>query len=207
MKNDRLLIWLGFIIISTVWGSTWLAIKIGLRTMPPFYAAGFRFVVASAVLYGIIRIRKLSIPFTPDARKVYLALGILSFAVPFALAYWGQQFIPSGLGSILFCAFPLWVLVFSHFMLVNERLDLYKAAGALLGFIGILIVFSPDLSMPDSSAIPGMAAILLSATMQAFALILIKKHGHAISPFTMNFVGMAMASVLLLLLGFLFEPI
>ncbi len=206
MRNVRFLTWLGFIIISTVWGSTWLAIKIGLRTMPPFFAAGFRFVVASAVLYGIIRMRKLPIPFTPDARRVYFALGVLSFAIPFALAYWGQQFIPSGLGSILFCAFPLWVAVFSHFFLVNERLDFFKALGTLLGFIGILIVFSPDLSLPDSSAIPGMAAILLSATMQAYALVVTKKHGQAISPFTMTFVGMAMASVLLLLLGLLVEP-
>ncbi len=206
MKNDRLLVWLGFIVISTVWGSTWLAIKIGLRTMPPFFAAGLRFVVASGVLYGIVRMRKLPIPFTPDALRVYFALGVLSFAIPFALAYWGQQFIPSGLGSILFCAFPLWVAVFSHLLLVNERLDFFKALGTLLGFAGILIVFSPDLSVPDSGAIPGMAAILLSATMQAYALVITKKHGQEINTFSMTFVGMAMASVILLLLGILFEP-
>jgi drug/metabolite transporter (DMT)-like permease len=205
MKNNRLLIWLGFLIISTVWGSTWLAIKIGLRTMPPFYAAGFRFVVASAVLYGLLRIRKLPIPFTPDARRVYATLGLLSFAVPFALAYWGQQFIPSGLGSILFCAFPLWVAVFSHLFLANERLDLFKAVGTLLGFIGILVVFSRDLSLPNSSAIPGMVAILLGATMQAYSLIVTKKHGHDISPITMTFVGMVIGAVVLLLLGVLFE--
>jgi drug/metabolite transporter (DMT)-like permease len=205
MKNDRLLTWLGFFIISTVWGSTWLAIKIGLRTVPPFYAAGMRFVVASAVLYAIVRMRKLPIPFTPDARRVYFALGVLSFAIPFALAYWGQQFIPSGLGSILFCAFPLWVAVFSHFMLVNERLDFFKAVGTLLGFVGILIIFSPDLSMPDSSEIPGMAAILLGATMQAYALVVTKKHGHDISPITMTFVGMVIGAAILLLLGFFFE--
>ncbi len=206
MKNDRLLVCLGFIVISTVWGSTWLAIKIGLRTMPPFFAAGLRFVVASGVLYGIVRMRKLPIPFTPDALRVYFALGVLSFAIPFALAYWGQQFIPSGLGSILFCAFPLWVAVFSHLLLVNERLDFFKALGTLLGFAGILIVFSPDLSVPDSGAIPGMAAILLSATMQAYALVITKKHGQEINTFSMTFVGMAMASVILLLLGILFEP-
>jgi drug/metabolite transporter (DMT)-like permease len=205
MKNDRLLTWLGFIIISTVWGSTWLAIKIGLRTVPPFYAAGFRFVVASVVLYGIVRARKLPIPFTPDARRVYFALGVLSFAVPFALAYWGQQFIPSGLGSILFCAFPLWVAVFSHFLLANERLDVFKAVGTLLGFVGILIVFSPDLSLPDSSAIPGMAAILLGATMQAYALVITKKHGQDISPITMTFVVMVVGAVILLMMGVLFE--
>lgn len=207
MKNDRILIWLGFIIVSTVWGSTWLAIKIGLRTMPPFFAAGLRFVVASVVLYGIVRMRRLPIPFTPDALRVYFALGILSFAIPFALAYWGQQFIPSALGSILFCAFPLWVAVFSHLLLANERLDFFKAIGTLLGFVGILIVFSPDLDVPDSAGIPGMAAILLSATMQAYALVITKKHGQEINTFSMTFVGMAMAAVFLLSLGFLFEPI
>ena len=205
MKNDRLLTWLGFLIISTVWGSTWLAIKIGLRTVPPFYAAGLRFLVASAVLYVIVRMRRLPIPFTPDAQRVYFAVGILSFAVPFALAYWGQQFIPSGLGSILYCVFPLCVAVFSHFLLANERLDLYKTIGTLLGFAGILIVFSPDLSLPDSSAIPGMAAILLGATMQAYALVITKKHGQGISPITMTFVGMVIGAVILLLLGAAFE--
>ena len=206
MKNNRLLTWTAFIIISTVWGSTWLAIKIGLATMPPFFAAGFRFVVASAVLYGVVRIRGLSIPFTADAWRVYFALGILSFAIPFALAYWGQQFIPSGLGSILFCAFPLCVALFSHFLLPNERLDMFKVVGTLLGFVGILIIFSPDLRVTDRSAFPGMAAILVSATMQAFALVVTKKHGQAISPVSMTFVGMVMASAILLVLGLLFEP-
>jgi drug/metabolite transporter (DMT)-like permease len=206
MNNHRLLTWTGFIIISTVWGSTWLAIKIGLSTMPPFFAAGFRFVVASVVLYTIVRLRKLHIPFTRDAWTVYFALGILSFAIPFALAYWGQQFIPSGLGSILFCAFPLCVALFSHFLLPDERLDAFKVVGTLLGFLGILVIFSPDLHVADNSAVAGMAAILLSATMQAYALVVTKKHGQEISPITMTFVGMFMASVILLLLGLLFEP-
>jgi drug/metabolite transporter (DMT)-like permease len=206
MKNDRILTWLGFIIISTVWGSTWLAIKIGLQTVPPFLAAGFRFVVASAVLYGIIRARRLKIASTPDARKVYFALGVLSFAIPFALAYWGQQFIPSGLGSILFCAFPLCVALFSHFILVNERLDAFKAVGTLLGFVGILVIFSPDLTLTDSSAYVGMAAVLLSAVMQAYALVITKKHGQEVNTITMTFVGMVIGAVVLIALGVLFEP-
>lgn len=207
MRNDRLLVWLGFIIISTVWGSTWLAIKIGLQTVPPFFAAGFRFVVASAVLYGILRARKLSIPFTPDARKVYFALGILSFAIPFAMAYWGQQFIPSGLGSILFCAFPLCVALFSHFLLIHERLDAFKAVGTLLGFVGILIVFSPDLELTDNSAFVGMAAVLLSAVIQAYALVITKKYGQEVNTISMTFMGMIIGAVVLVGLGFAFESV
>ncbi len=207
MKNHRLLVWLGFIIISTVWGSTWLAIKIGLESMPPFFAAGLRFAVAAAVLYVILRARGLSIPFTPDARRVYFILGVLSFAIPFALSYWGQQFISSGLGSIIFCAFPLSVALFSHFLLPDERLDTFKIAGTLLGFLGILIIFSPDLTVSYSSEFLGMAAILGCAVLQAYALVITKKYGQAINSITMTFVGMVIGAVSLIALGLLFEPV
>lgn len=173
--------------------------------MPPFFAAGFRFAVASAVLYGIMRTRKLSIPFTADARKVYFAVGVLSFAIPFALAYWGQQFIPSGLGSILFCAFPLCVALFSHFILANERLDAFKTVGLLLGLFGVLIIFSRDFILKDSSAYIGMAAVLFSAIMQAYALVITKKYGQAVDAVTMTFVGMAIGTVFLIGLALLFE--
>jgi drug/metabolite transporter (DMT)-like permease len=102
MKSERLLIWLGFALISTVWGTTWLAIRIGLESIPPFYAAAIRCLLAAGVLYAILRFTGGRIPATRLAWRVYLALGVLTIAIPFALIYWGQQYIPTGLSSILF---------------------------------------------------------------------------------------------------------
>jgi drug/metabolite transporter (DMT)-like permease len=205
VTGERVRIWIGFVIVSSVWGSTWLAIKIGLESVPPFLGAGLRFVIACALLWLIIRWRKLPIPFTSEARKVYLSMGLLTCTAPFALVYWGQQFIPSALGSILFAAFPFWVAFFSHFMLANERLDRYGLAGIIVGFLGVVIIFWGDFQLSNSSAILGMSAILLSVVIQALSLVQVKKWGHSVDPIVMNFVGIAIGMVALLTLGWILE--
>lgn len=201
MNSERTRIWIGFVIISLVWGSTWLAIKIGLTSVPPFFAAGIRFLIASAVLYVILRLRGLSILLTPETRKLYAALIFLSYSIPFALVYWGQQYIPSGLSSILFGAYPFSVAIFSHLLLVKERLTWFKIAGIVFGFVGIVIIFSGDVHWTETAGVLGMACILVSTVMQALAVVLIKKYGQPISPFVMNFVGMLGGGVILGTLG------
>ena len=86
--NKKFLVPLGFVLVSTIWGSTWLAIKINLEYLPPFLSAGVRFLVASLVLLAIVLFRILRIPFHREALKTYFAIGVLSFAIPFALVYW-----------------------------------------------------------------------------------------------------------------------
>ncbi len=205
MTGEKIRIWAGFSIVSLVWGSTWLAIKIGLESIPPFLGAGVRFAVATLILLAIVRVRGLRVPFTPDAKKVYLILGILSFGIAYALVYWGEQFITSGLCSVLFAAFPLCVAVFSHFLLENERLTAFKIAGIALGSAGLAIIFWGDLRLSDASAVPGMVAVLLSTVLQGVTLVLIKKYGQPVNPFAMNLVGMGLGTIVLLVLGFTFE--
>ncbi len=205
MKSERVLIWLSFALISTVWGTTWLAIRIGLETLPPFYAAAIRCLLAAVVLYAIVRLTGGRIPSTRVAWRVYLALGVLTIAVPFALIYWGQQFIPTGLSSILFGAFPFWVALLSHMMLPDERLNGFKIGAVVLGFAGVAVIFSADVYLSDSNAFMGMMAVLASTFLQALTLVYIKKYGQEVSPTAMNFVGMAMGGVLLLLLSVALE--
>ncbi len=205
MKGEKLRIWVGFSIISFVWGSTWLAIKIGLESIPPFLGAGVRFAVATLILLAIVRIRQLRVPFTPDAKKVYLVLGILSFGIAYAMVYWGEQFITSGLCSVLFAAFPFCVAVFSHFILENERLTAFKVTGIALGIAGLVIIFWADLRLSDSSGALGMTAVLLSAALQGVTLVLIKKYGQPVNPFAMNLMGMGLGTVVLFVLGITLE--
>lgn len=206
MKNsERVMIWIAFAIISTVWGTTWLAIRIGLETVPPFLSAGIRCVVASVILYAIVRVRRLAIPLTPSAWKVYLSLGVLTIGIPFALIYWGQQYIPTGLSSILFGAFPFCVAVLSHLMLRDEPMTVSKGVAIALGFAGVVIIYYSESSIADTRALLGMSAVLVSVVLQALALVLIKKHGEPVSPLSMNFVGMAMGGIMVLLLSFAVE--
>ncbi len=203
--SERTLVWVAFAIISTVWGTTWLAIRIGLETVPPFLSAGLRCLLAAVVLYLILRVRGGTIPFSREAWKVYVSLGVLTIGIPFALIYWGQQFIPTGLSSILFGAFPFWVAILSHYMLADERLNVYKAVAILFGFAGVFIIFSAEASLPGSRGLLGMTAVLISTFLQAVALILIKRYGEPVTPLAMNFVGMTMGGMMLLVFSALFE--
>ncbi len=204
-KSERILIWIAFTIISTVWGTTWLAIRIGLETVPPFLSAGIRCCFAAVVLYGMVRVRGVPVPLTRNAWRVYVSLGVLTIGIPFGLIYWGQQYIPTGLSSILFGAFPLWVAILSHLMLRDERLNVFKVIAVVLGFIGVVVIFSAESSIGDARAFLGMSAVLVSTILQALALIVIKKFGEPVSPIAMNFIGMAMGGGLLLIMSVLLE--
>jgi drug/metabolite transporter (DMT)-like permease len=206
MKNtERIMVWVAFAIISTVWGTTWLAIRIGLETVPPFLSAGIRCLAAAVILYGIVRVRGDAVPMTASAWKVYLSLGVLTIGVPFALIYWGQQYIPTGLSSILFGSFPFCVAILSHLMLRDEPMTLSKAVAIVLGFAGVVIIYYAESAIADPRAFLGMSAVLVSVLLQALALVLIKKHGEPVSPHSMNFVGMAMGGTMVLLLSLAVE--
>ncbi|MFN0156737.1 MAG: DMT family transporter [Bacteroidota bacterium] len=205
MNSPRIGVWSGFIAISLIWGSTWLAIKIGLGSVPPFLGVGIRFLVGAAILFIIVRWRKVQIPWTHDTRILYVSLIILSYSIPFGLVYWAELFIPSGLGSILFASYPFWVAIFSQIFLPGERGTMFKAAGIVLGFSGLLIIFSNDIHWTDAQGLLGMSAVLLSTVMQAASTIVAKKYGQPVNPFAMNLVGMSFGGALLFLFGLMTE--
>lgn len=196
---------LGLIAICIIWGTTWLAIKVGLESIPPFLAAGARFLLASAVLGIIIKVRKVRLPVEPEFIRLTLLLGFMAFGIPFALVYWGQQHIETGLSSILFASFPLWVAVFSHFRLETEQVSITKWIGTISGFIGILIIFWSDFAFQSKFVILGMGAILLSAFLQAFVTVSTKKHGKEYPAMAFTFVGMLIGGICMMILSLLVE--
>src|SRR5271155_4048469 len=95
-----------YTLICLIWGSTWLVIKIGLEGVPPFLAAGLRFLLASTVLFGLVAARGGKIRLTKDDKISVLSCGILSFTLSYALVYWAEQYISSGLTAILWGTMP-----------------------------------------------------------------------------------------------------
>ncbi|HUN64602.1 MAG TPA: EamA family transporter [Bacteroidota bacterium] len=186
----------GFIVISLIWGSTWLAIKIGLDSVPPFYGAAIRFTVGSVILALLVLFRKERLSFDRGALAMYGTLGILSFGVPFALVYWSEQYIPSGLASVLFAAYPFVVAIGSHLLLAGERLTVYKSAGVLLGFTGVLAIFWSDLSL-GSAGVGGMIAILISTFLQGTSLVIVKRWNRGLSPTVLTLGGMLVGVIIL----------
>ena len=204
MKREKLLIVLGFCLISILWGSTWLAIKIGLYSVPPLYGVALRFTVAVVLLLVVVLVGRVKIPTDPNALTLYLALGIFSFSIPYALVYIGEQYISSGLASIVFCAYPLVVGVFSQAFLPGEPLNLQKVIGIVLGFLGILYIFWSDVIAGGTNAL-GMGIVFTSTILQAYALIIAKKRGTNIDSKAMTFGGMLVGLVFMYAMAWTFE--
>lgn len=206
MRSERVQVIAGFTLISIIWGSTWLGIKIGLESIPPFFGVAIRFTVAAIILYIIIRLRGERLQLDRHAVFLYCILALLSFSLPFALVYWGEQYISSGLASILFAVYPFVVAIGSHFFLPAEPLNVFKISGILLGFFGIVVIFLADLHTGDSST-AGMIAILISTVMQATSLVVMKKKGKDVDPIHLTFGGMTVGLIFSYGLAFIFEDV
>ncbi len=205
MNKDQLKILFGYIIICLIWGSTWIAIKFGLDSLTPLISAGLRFSLASILIFVILQFMGKTLQKDTASIKIYFFLAYFSFVIPFWLVYWAEQFIPSGLTSVLFAIFPFSVFLFSLLLLKNEAVDKFKLVSVIFGFIGILIIFSDGLKVDLENHLLGLLAVLASAILQGLAAVIIKKWGGHLNPFSMNAPPLFIAGVSMIILSLLFE--
>ena len=192
------LVWL---VLCIIWGSTWLFIKLGLEALPPLTFAAIRFVIACAIIFSIIRIRRIQLP---RARRdwIFLALtGILSFGLNYGLVFWGEQYISSGLAALLQATLPAFGLVFAHFHLPTERLSSARSGGVVLGVCGVGVVFSNQLAVAGTMALAGCVALILSAMFAAYSNVLVKAYGKKLDPAVLAAGQMFFGLLLLLAVG------
>ncbi|MEO8398567.1 MAG: EamA family transporter [Ignavibacteriaceae bacterium] len=205
MDNKSLKIFFVYFLACMIWGSTWLAIRIGLESFTPMFSAGLRFAIASIIILVLMQIKKLKIQKDKISIRLYLMMAFFSFIIPFSLVYWAEQFVPSGLAAVLFAVFPFFVAFFSYVMISRDTLDRYKILGMVIGFTGVIIIFSDSFSFDFSDYFLGMSAIVLSGIIQAVVTVQLKKHGNHLNPLSMNLVPMLIAGIVLIPFGLLFE--
>jgi len=183
-------------VMIAIWGTTWAAIRVGLEDVPPFTAVALRFALASVVLLGVALALGLRPGVAARERRMWLVHGPLSFAVSYAVTYWAQQWVPSGLTAVLFATFPLFLALLAHPFLPGERLGPTAVVGVLLGFAGVAVIFSEDLAVLGGREVALASAVMLLAPLaSAVGNVVIKRWGEGIHPVTLNFGGMALTAV------------
>jgi drug/metabolite transporter (DMT)-like permease len=205
MDSEKIKIGLGFILICIIWGSTWLFIRLGLESLTPVISAGIRFSLASILVYGLMSYKKISLQADSLSIRLYFVLAFFSYIIPFGLVYWAEQFIPSGLASIIFAVMPFGVILFTRLAIQNTEIKFAQYLGVIIGFVGIVTIFSEDLTIDISNNFFGMLAVLLSATMQASIAVTIKKYGSHLNPLSMNFIPLLIAGLIMIPLAFIIE--
>jgi drug/metabolite transporter (DMT)-like permease len=196
-----------FIALCLIWGSTWLAIKIGLEGSPPFLGAGFRFAISTAFLLLIsVLSGGFDITFRGKLRQVIIA-GILIYPIPYGLVYWGSQYVESGMAAVLFAIMPFFVAILANKYLPSERLTVLKLFGMGLGFGGILIIFADNMGARGILGVLGMAAVSGSSLFSAIGTIYSKKYFNDIDPLAMTAFQSFIGAVVLTIIGFAFESV
>ncbi len=182
-------------LLCLIWGSTWLAIKIGLEDLPPFLSAAVRFATAAVILFVLARARKVPFPRSRRAHAGFLGLGLTSFWLSYGLVYWGEQYLTSGLTAVLFAMMPLFTLLLAHLVIPAERLTWRKALGVALGFLGVALIYQEDLRLAHPRAPVAAAILLLAPLASAAGAVGIKRWAGHIHPYHLTILPMAYGAV------------
>src|SRR5256714_11962559 len=145
----------GYLSVALIWGSTWAAIKIGVNDVPPFVFAFARAVaVAAALTIVAVALRQ---PFPRGRRTMAVAMivGLINIGWSWAIIFWSEQFVPSGLVAVFGAAAPVWTAVLAHFMVKGDRLSALKILGLALGLGGtVILIDAPDAAVGVAGRCP-----------------------------------------------------
>jgi putative membrane protein PagO len=163
-----------------VWGSTWMAIKIGLKGAPPLTSIAVRMTIAALIVVAILRLRGIALPAERRFVRIGVFLGFFHIVLPYTLVYYGEQHIPSGLAAVLYAAMPLVVALIARFML-GERLTPRKTFGITAGIAGVLVIFSDSLRIGSGQAL-GAAAVVGSMLAASMGSVATKRWAYGYHP-------------------------
>jgi drug/metabolite transporter (DMT)-like permease len=136
---------LAFAIIYLVWGSTYLAISIGVREVPPFLLAAIRFFTAGLVLFLWSLARGEASPTARQWKSISL-IAILIFVVDYGLLFWAEQRVPSGMAAIVTAIIPALMTISEILILKTQKLTIRLAASLFIGLLGVAILMSRTLN-------------------------------------------------------------
>jgi len=190
-----------FAALCIIWSSTWLAIKVGLRDLPPISYAAIRFVIAIAVLLAVSAGRVRLLPARRSDFKLLAFTGVLMFAVNYGLLFWAELHVSSGLSAVLQATIPIFGMVFAHFILAGEPLRWQRVAGALVALAGVAVICSRLLDFGGMLAFWGGVAIVFGAAGAAFSNVTLKARGIQLAPSMIAAWQMIFGTVPLLTIG------
>lgn len=183
----------GFGLCATIWGSTFLVIRFGNQALDPLWAATLRLSLACVALVVLTFALGRAWP-KGDALRATVLYGLGEFGAGFALLYWGETVVPSGIAATLFATIPLWTTGMAIGLGV-ERFDAQRLLGAVIAVVGVATVFAGELSR----AVPllGLLAVLGAAASASLGSVLLKR-GPRIDVVPVNAVATGVGAVVCL---------
>ncbi|MFP3854323.1 MAG: DMT family transporter [Anaerolineales bacterium] len=188
--------WLLFLILGALWGSSFLWIKIAVTEIGPMALVGWRLLFGTLGMLAVFFFHRFQPPRDRRTWVNLLILGMINTAIPFFLISWGEQTVDSAVASVLNSTVPLFTLIIAHVYLADERINLPNVVGLSMGFGGVLLLMSRDLSAGVSVGLVGQFAILLAALLYAVGGVFARRTMSEVDPYTQAFIPMAAADLM-----------
>jgi len=186
------------LMLGTIWGASYLFIKVIVAEVPVLTLVAGRLTLATIILWGILRAQGLSLPRSRRMWGAYAVLGFVGMAVPYSLISWGEQYISSGLASLLQATTPVFTVILAHFLTDDERVTIAKIIGVVIGFVGVGILMLPDLRQGLRANLLGQLAIVGSSLCYAGAAIYIRSRLRGQPPLVSTAGQLTMGTVYML---------
>jgi drug/metabolite transporter (DMT)-like permease len=155
---------IAFAAIYVIWGSTFLAIRFSIATIPPFFMMGFRCLIAGGILYTWSRLRGTDRP-KPAQWFTASILGMLLFTVGHGALAWSEQFLPSGIAALICATSPIWITLLQTLLLRDNPFTARVILGLLLGLCAVTLLIDPSMLLEGATLNLTGTMVLLAGTL------------------------------------------
>jgi len=201
MSRENFKAYLAWIITCIVWGTTYLAIRIGVKDLPPMLFAGLRWTIAGSIFLVFLKSRGQKLP----AKKDLLPLAIVAIAllgIGNGLVVVGEQWVSSGLTALLITTTPFWLVIIEAFLPNKPRINFLIVIGLILGLGGVILIFGNHLEeLLDSSYLLGTLCVLGAVISWALGSVYSKYRKINLHPLMSASAQMIIAGAAQIILG------
>lgn len=177
--SKNLILWL---LLAITWSFSFAAIKIGVETITPVSLVAGRMLIASCLMFLILKIQKQSFSVKPNDWLNFLVSGILGNVLPFFLISWGELHVQSGLAAVMMGIMPIMTVLMAHVFLKDEPLNLMSFTGVAIGFTGLIILVGGSVFRELGSHLSGQLSILAAAISYAITTVYVRRYVTTSAP-------------------------
>lgn len=193
--------YLAWLVICIVWGTTYLAIRIGVSDLPPMLFAGLRWIIAGILMTILLNLRHYKLPGLKDLKHLAI-VGILLLGIANGLVVVAEQWLPSGLTALILSTLPFWVVGMEYFLPERPKINLLIISGLALGTAGVVLIFARDLDIAlDTNILLGGICLLGAVIAWSAGSIYWKYKKTEVRPMMGASIQMLIAGILQTALG------
>jgi len=173
--------WIAFAAVCLIWGTTYLAIKVALETIPPFLMGGIRYLIGGSILAVWVVARGERLPPVREWGRLSL-LGFLMITLGNGGVVWAEQYLASGITAVVIATSPFWMVAIDAWLPGSERLALRQWGGLFIGFCGIVLLMWPELTLGGATGrATGLGILAVQIACAGWAVASAYTRRHALS--------------------------